>query len=106
MTNSTSPPVTTNVRLLGTQLVLRTDGDPARLERLAAELDARLSRVVADANLAGQPTRAALLVALGLLDDYEELKRRHAALERTIASSTAAMLGRLDRTLALEEAPV
>lgn len=106
MSNSPSPPSTINVRLLGAQLVLRTDGDPARIERLAAELDARLTRLVNDANLTGQPTKVALLVALGLLDDYDELKRRHAALERTVSASTSAMLGRIERTLALEEAPV
>jgi len=105
VTNSTSPPATARVRLLGTELVLRTDGDPAKLQRLAAQLDARLSRVVADANLAGQPTRAALLVALGLFEEHEALKVRHAALERVFADSTASMLGRLERTLALEEAP-
>lgn len=105
MASSPSPPPTVNVRLLGAQLVLRTDGDPARLERLAAELDARLTRITADANLSGQPTRAALLVALGLLEEHEALKSRHAQFERTIANSTASMLGRIERTLALEEAP-
>lgn len=106
MSNSPSPPATINIRLLGAQLVLRTDGDPARLERLAAELDAWLTRVVTDANLTGQPTRAALLVALGLLEEHDELQRRHATLERTVANRAASMLGRLERTLALEEAPV
>lgn len=106
MSSSPSPPATINVRLLGTQLALRTDGDPVRLERLAAELDARLSRVVVDANLAGHPTRAALLVALGLLEEHETLKTRHATLERSVSASAASMLGRIERTLALEESTV
>ena len=106
MATSPSPPSTVNVRLLGAQLVLRTDGDPARIERLASELDARLTRLVNDANLTGQPTKVALLVALGLLEEHDDLQRKHATLERTVSASAASMLGRIERTLALEESPV
>jgi cell division protein ZapA (FtsZ GTPase activity inhibitor) len=89
------------VRLLGEELVL-TGAEPERLERLAGELDLMLKRLAADAGLLAQPTRAALLVALNLLDELTRLRERQAAFEQSTDSAANSMMKRIDHTLETE----
>jgi len=96
------------VRLLGEELTLKGDGDPARLERLAAELDVMLKRMANDLNLIGQPTRTALLVSINLLDELNRLREKYASLEAGTHSAAEQMLKRIEHTLTLDrpEVPV
>jgi len=90
------------VRLLGEELVLTGD-EAERLERLAAELDIMLKRLSADLGLQAQPTRAALLVAINLLDELTRLKEQHSAFEQSTSSAASSMMKRIDHTLDGEE---
>jgi len=94
------------VRLLGEELTLKGDGDPARLERLAAELDVMLKRMANDLNLIGQPTRTALLVSINLLDELNRLREKYASLEAGTHSAAEQMLKRIEHTLTLDRPEV
>jgi cell division protein ZapA (FtsZ GTPase activity inhibitor) len=89
------------VRLLGEELVLTGD-EPERLEKLAAELDLMLTRLASEAGLQAQPTRAALLVALNLLDEMTRLKERQAAFELSTSSAASSMEKRIEHALEAE----
>jgi cell division protein ZapA (FtsZ GTPase activity inhibitor) len=99
---------TARVRLLGEELTLRGEEDAVHLERLASELDVMLKRMANDLNLTSQPTRAALLVAVNLLDELNQLKRKYALLESGTHSAAEQMLKRIEHTLTLDmpEVPV
>lgn len=103
MTPVAGGPAVVRVRLLGEEFALKTDQDPADVERLAGELDARLKRLAADLNLHSQPTRLALIAGLQLVEELAELKSRHAAYESGTTAAVEGLVRRIEHTLSLED---
>ena len=84
-------------------MTIQGEAEPERLERLAAELDVTLQKIMAEAGLRGQPTRVALL---GALNYMEELERVKGELEK-LKSEHDALIGQMVRRIdyALKQDP-
>jgi len=95
---------TVKVVLLGEEVTLRSEEDSAYLEKVAAELELLVKRTSAEQGLHGRPTRAALLVAINLLDELTKLREKHARLEQATSSAMTELVKRIDHTLKIEEA--
>lgn len=93
------------VRLLGEEITLSGDEDPAYLERIAGEVDALLRRISAELSTQNQPTKTALLAAINLQDELAKLKERHARLEAGTATAAVEMVRRIDHTLGQDSPP-
>jgi len=91
------------VRLAGEEFALRGE-DVERLKALAADLNGRLAKLAEELNLKSQPSKAALLVALNLLDELERVRADYERLQRGLSAAAASMLERIDSTLEPEEA--
>ena len=96
-----APPVA-RVRLFGEEIALKGD-DPTRLQRLAEDLNGRLLKLSEELNLKAQPSKAALLVALNLLDELDRVRSEFDRLAHGTDTRANAMLERIDSLLAGEE---
>ena len=93
------------VRLLGEEITLQADAEPERLERLAAELEIALQKIMAEAGLRGQPTRVALLAALNYMEELERVKGEFEKLKSAHESLIGQMVRRIDYALKQEPGP-
>jgi cell division protein ZapA (FtsZ GTPase activity inhibitor) len=96
---------TVKVVLLGEEVTLRGEEETAYLEKLASEVELMVKRTTSEQGLHGRPTRAALLVAMNLLDELTKLREKHARLEQATSSAMADLVKRIDHTLKIAEAP-
>lgn len=90
---------TVKVRLLGEEMTIQGDADPERLERLAAELDIALQKIMGEAGLRGQPTRVALLAALNYMEELDRIKGEFEKLKSEHESLIGQMVRRIDYAL-------
>ena len=90
------------VRLLGEEMTIQGDADPERLERLAAELDIALQKIMGEAGLRGQPTRVALLAALNYMEELDRIKGEFEKLKSEHESLIGQMVRRIDYALKQE----
>lgn len=89
------------VQLLGQRLVLRAEGDPRRLENVAAHVTSKLEALAAHGPVPS--SKLALLAALNIAEDYfRALDEAHQAVEelrelkRQVARRSRALLEMLD----------
>jgi len=87
------------IRLLGEEMTIQGDAEPERLERLAAELEVALQKIMNEAGLRGQPTRVALLAALNYMEELERVRGDLEKLTREHDSLIGQMVRRIDYAL-------
>jgi len=90
---------TVKVRLLGEEMTIQGDAEPERLERLAAELEVALQKILNEAGLRGQPTKVALLAALNYMEELEKVRGEFDKLKREHDSLIGQMVRRIDYAL-------
>jgi cell division protein ZapA len=84
------------VKIYNREYVLRTDGDPERLEALCALLDERM-RSVADAAGSVDTLKVAVLAALSIAYDAHRAKEENMKLDGAIGKRSVACVSMLDR---------
>ena len=93
---------TARVTLLGEEITLTADAPQEKLERLAAELDTVLRRIMEDAGLRGQPTRVAMLAAINMMEELEDVKGELDRLKKENAALIGQMVRRIEYALKQE----
>jgi len=93
---------TARVTLLGEEITLTADAPQEKLERLAAELDTVLRRIMEDAGLRGQPTRVAMLAAINMMEELEDVKGELDRLKKENAALIGQMVRRIEYALTQE----
>lgn len=93
---------TARVTLLGEEITLTADAPQEKLERLAAELETILRRIMEEAGLRGQPTRVALLASLNMMEELESVRKELDSLKRENESLIGQMVRRIDYALKQE----
>ena len=82
------------VQILGQRLVLRADGDPRRLENVAAYVTRKVEELATHAPVSS--SKLALLAALNIAEDYFRAVEESRELKREVASRSRALLRALD----------
>jgi len=90
---------TVRIRLLGEEMTIQGDAEPERLERLAAELEVALQKIMGEAGLRGQPTRVALLGALNYIEELDRVKAEFEKLKSEHDALIGQMVRRIDYAL-------
>ena len=86
------------VRIYDREYVLRTDGDPERLQSLCAVLDERM-RNIAGATGVVDTLKVAVLAALSIADDARRAKEEKMKLDEAIGRRSIACVSMLDDSL-------
>ena len=90
---------TAKVTLLGEELTIKGEASQEELERLASDLEAMLRKVMSEANLRGQPTRAALLVALNLNEELAALRVKYGKIRQEYDGILNQWVRKIDRDM-------
>jgi len=103
-----SPPSekqTVRVNIFNRQYALRSSGDPAELERVAAQLDDLMLALAAKAPNA-DPTHIAVLACLHLADKLTTLEREMETLRRSVDQASEKCRGMIEELIAAVETDV
>jgi len=92
-------PCSVRAKIYDREYVLRTVGDPERLETLCANLDARM-REIAESTGAVDTIKVAVLAALSLMDDLQRVRDDLKKLDDSVSRRSLACVSMLDRFFA------
>lgn len=85
---------TIEVHILGQKMLLKTDGDAKRVERVASYVKRKVDEAASRGPLAG--TKLAVLAALNIADDYFRAMEETRELKHQVAQKSRALLAELD----------
>lgn len=92
-------PCSVRAKIYDREYVLRTVGDPERLEALCANLDARMREIAASTG-AVDTLKVAVLAALSLMDDLQRVRDDLKKLDESVSLRSLACVSMLDRFFA------
>jgi cell division protein ZapA (FtsZ GTPase activity inhibitor) len=92
-------PCSVRAKIYDREYVLRTVGDPERLEALCASLDARMREIAASTG-AVDTIKVAVLAALSLMDDLQRVRDELKKLDESVSRRSLACVSMLDRFFA------
>jgi cell division protein ZapA len=84
------------VRIYDREYLLRTTGDPERLNGLCVSLDKRM-REIATATGAVDTLKVAVLAAISIADDMQRAREELMKLDESVGQRSIACVGMLDR---------
>jgi cell division protein ZapA (FtsZ GTPase activity inhibitor) len=93
---------TARVTLLGEEITLTADAPQEKLEKLGAELETILRRIMEEAGLRGQPTRVALLASINMMEELESVKTELERLKKENEALIGQMVRRIEYALKQE----
>jgi cell division protein ZapA len=82
------------VQILGQRMMLKAEGDPQRIERLAAYVRRKVDEVASHGPISSQ--KLAILAALNIADEYFRAIDEMRELKRQVAVKSRALLNDLD----------
>src|SRR5437667_52876 len=83
------------VQILGQRMLLKADGDPRYIERLASYVKRKVDEVSAHGPISN--SKLALLAAINIADDYFRAIDEAREFRRQVAAKSRAMLADLER---------
>ncbi len=86
------------VKIYDRDYVLRTSGDPVRLQNLCSELDRRM-REASKASGAVDTLKAAMLAAISLADDLDRVQEQLRRMDESVGQRSKECVSILDRFL-------
>ena len=95
---SDSQPGTVQVTIYDREYLLRTSGDPARLQKLCADLDGRMREVAKSAG-AVDTLKVAILAAISLGDDLLRARDQLKKMDESVGQRARECVSILDRFL-------
>lgn len=87
------------VTIQGTNIEIKTEKDPQYVQRLAEYVDDKMQKISQDSAVFVSTLKAALLAALTIADELNEIKDRYENLEDTFKKKTERLIQRLQEGL-------